>query len=154
MSVHCRLRQVRDLRYASLRVSMPFRVSLHVYSLCDRLAQRPHAAPGRFCISACMYRERAVFYAGSGENYPSVGRELPGSPRGSLGDYHSLGSPRGSFFAVWPRTFDPSVVTNFALASCCLLLFCKLINLMVLHDVARRAAISLGLTECAFLLPC
>ena len=107
MSVHCRLRQVRDLRYASLRVSMPFRVSLHVYSLCDRLAQRPHAAPGRFCISACMYRERAVFYFGSGrerttlgENYPSAGRELPGSPRGSLGDYHSLGSPRGSFFAV------------------------------------------------------
>jgi hypothetical protein len=55
------------LRCASFRVSMPCRVSLHVYSLCDRLAQRPHAAPGRFCISACMYnlvqsRKSARFY--------------------------------------------------------------------------------------------
>ena len=52
------------------------------------------------CIESALFFIQAQERTTLGENYPSAGRELPGSPRGSLGDYHSLGSPRGSFFAV------------------------------------------------------
>ena len=79
----------RTHRCASLRLSMPCCVSSCVYSMCDRLAQRPPRCARRLSLLHPLYtaRERFLFNSGSGrerttqrttlrenypENYPSL----------------------------------------------------------------------------------
>ena len=80
----------RTHRCASLRVSMPCCVSSCVYSMCDRLAQRPPRCARRSSLLHPVQLESAQFFPAQGarelppENYPPherttpLRRELPG----------------------------------------------------------------------------
>ena len=96
-------RAAAELRMGCRGVLMSVRCRLYV-AACARSQRCHRCIGGTGCV--CMHRGRRLRYVVArsrenlgtaswserttlGENYPSAGRELPGSPRGSPGDYHS-----------------------------------------------------------------